>query len=499
MRHDILQTETVVRNYMGVQMLSRTLHNQIFKNVSFPRPDRRYIRLAREHLRSHNLDITQGSVLPEAKFTLPPLQGQTIDEHFYNIGAKAAEPWLSLAKGFADIERPPKPEYWHIQPGWTKYHYSSDGCGYSESVSALDEDLLVFDVETMPGIHPFAVIACAMSPTNWYSWISPWLLGLSDEQQHLIPFGSPQTRRVVVGHNVSYDRARILEEYHVSGTQTRFLDTMALHVAVKGISSHQRPAWMKYRKDKSEESMKKAEEFQEVMNKLDEVEAEIDNETDTTKKEGLKRSKEEVEESLAQLIPDGLDDDVAEAEALSKRWEDITSANSLEDVAKLHCGIRLRKAARNDFLTHTREEILSGIQEYLDYCWRDVDVTHAVYAKVFPEYLKACPNPVSFAGILTMGSSFLTVNHSWRDYLENSERVYSELNERVKQRLLELAEEARPMMEDESWKNDVWLSQLDWTPKVAGKSRGIGVSKKPEVRHLRSVSCSTPGPNYYYR
>ena len=43
--------------------------------------------------------------------------------------------------------------------------------------------------------------------------------------------------------------------------------------------------------------------------------------------------------------------------------EDITSANSLEDVAKLHCGIRLRKAARNDFLTHTREEILSGIQE----------------------------------------------------------------------------------------------------------------------------------------
>ena len=256
---------------------------------------------------------------------------------------------------------------------------------------------------------------------------------------------------------------------------------------------------MKYRKGKSEESMKKEEEFQEVMDKLDEVEAELDSETDAAKKEGLKRSKEEVEESLAQLIPDGLDDDVAEAEALSKRWEDITSANSLEDVAKLHCGIRLRKAARNDFLTHTREEILSGIQEYLDYCWRDVDVTHAVYAKVFPEYLKACPNPVSFAGILTMGSSFLTVNHSWRDYLENSERVYSELNERVKQRLLELAEEARPMMEDESWKNDVWLSQLDWTPKVAGKSRGIGVSKKPEVRHLRSVSCSTPGPNYYYR
>lgn len=32
------------------------------------------------------------------------------------------------------------------------------------------------------------------------------------------------------------------------------------------------------------------------------------------------------------------------------------------------------------------------------------------------------------------------------------------------------------MMDGEKWKEDVWLSQLDWTPKVAGKTRGVGVS-----------------------
>jgi len=47
----------------------------------------------------------------------------------------------------------------------------------------------------------------------------------------------------------------------------------------------------------------------------------------------------------------------------------------------------------------------------------------------------------------------------------------------VKTKLKLLAEDARQMMdgtgEAEKWRDDVWLSQLDWTPKVASKSRGI--------------------------
>lgn len=461
-------------------MLSRELHAQIFKNVAFPKPDRPFVRLAREHLESHKLDIMQGSVLQDTNFALPPLQGRTIDEHFYNVGAKVAEPWLSLAKDLVELEAPPKPEYWHIQPGWTKYYHSPDGSGYSESVSSPDEEMLVFDVETMPGIHPYAVMACAMSRTNWYSWVSPWLLGYTEEPQHLISMGPPQAARIVVGHNVSYDRARILEEYHVSGTRTRFLDTMALHVAVKGISSHQRPAWMKYRKKKSEELLKKEEEFQTAMDKLHE--AEENGEVDSAEhKAELKRLRDEIEASLPHLLPEGVDEGVAEAEASSKRWEDITSANSLVDVAKLHCGIHVPKEIRNDFMTCNREMILSNIQDYMEYCCRDVSVTHAVYSKVFPDYLKSCPSPVSFAGIMTMGSSFLTVNHTWKEYLENAERIYKELDEKVKQRLLSLAEESKKMMADESWRKDVWLSQLDWSPKVAGKSRGIDVPVKPKV------------------
>ena len=55
-----------------------------------------------------------------------------------------------------------------------------------------------------------------------------------------------------MGHNIAYDHERVMEEYDVCRTETRWIDTMALHVAVKGISSTQRPAWNKQAKVKKE-------------------------------------------------------------------------------------------------------------------------------------------------------------------------------------------------------------------------------------------------------
>ncbi|KAF8414762.1 hypothetical protein L210DRAFT_3541253 [Boletus edulis BED1] len=56
-------------------------------------------------------------------------------------------------------------------------------------------------------------------------------------------------------------------------------------------------------------------------------------------------------------------------------------------------------------MTSSREAILAGIQDYLGYCADDVYVTHQVFAQVLPAFLDRCPSPVSFADILTMGTS----------------------------------------------------------------------------------------------
>ena len=418
----------------------------------------------------HGLNPADASELPDIFFTLPPLQGTTISEHFHRIGAEVAHPWLSIATTFANASLPPTPEQWDVrQSGWTKYHYRPDGSSYSEHVPFPDEeDAMVFDVETMPNYHPHAVLACAASSTAWYAWISPWLLGESDDPEQLIPFGDPERARVVVGHNVSYDRARIREEYALSRTQTRFLDTMALHVAVRGISSHQRPAWMRHRKKKQNDRERYEETVEVVENLLRDYEQNEATEEDAARRGELRKIRLAMEESLPQLQAS---EDSDEAEA--KRWEDLTSANSLADVARLHCDIVMNKDARNDFMTHTPAGIVDNLQDYMQYCATDVRVTHSVYSRVLPTFLEACPSPVSFAGVLVMGSSFLPVNEAWEKYLAEAERVYRELEVKVTNKLVQLAEKARSMMDGEEWKGDVWLSQLDWTPKVAGPSRGV--------------------------
>lgn len=468
------------RNELGVQLLSRQLHDQVFRNVSFPTPPPSFVQIAKEHLELHNLDPAQGSSLPDIGFCLPPLQGNNLDEHFYRLGSHVAEPWLQRAKSFSSVQLPPKPEHWEIRSGWTKYTHMPDGASYSEPVNfpihgGQPEDMLVFDVETLPKHHPYAIMACAASSNAWYSWISPWLLEESTDPNQLISLGGPHISRIVVGHNVSYDRARVLEEYNIEGTATRFLDTMALHVAVTGISSHQRPEWMKYRKSKEKQVEQEDEAIEVMYDLIRKVEEREKEETNPAKKEEMRRVREEMVESVSQLsdpVDEVVDEDSEVAE--EKSWEDLTSANSLKDVAKLHCGILMDKETRNDFMTSTPQDIRDNIHDYLDYCSSDVDVTHRVFSVVLPAFLKACPHPVSFAGILEMGSSFLTVNQEWERYLKNAESTYKKMEEGVKQKLKEMAEDARLLVDSpEKWQQDPWLSQLDWTPKVVGKSRGI--------------------------
>ncbi|KAF9232307.1 hypothetical protein BU15DRAFT_67590, partial [Melanogaster broomeanus] len=203
------------------------------------------------------------------------------------------------------------------------------------------------------------------------------------------------------------------------------------------------------------------------------------------------------------------DSDANDAELSNKRWEDLSSANSLADVAKLYCNIDMDKEIRGDFMKASREDIRADIYDYLSYCAHDVYVTHQVFSQVLPAFLERCPSPVSFAGILTMGSSFLTVNESWQDYLRNAERTYQELEVKVKKHLADLAEEAKEIMEGDSWKESPWLAQLDWTPKVAGKSRGVYIDsqvgfranasntiKGTESVWLRDIIKNAPGPQF---
>jgi DNA polymerase gamma 1 len=54
---------------------------------------------------------------------------------------------------------------------------------------------------------------------------------------------------LILGHNVGFDRARVLNEYTLDDSRIRYMDTMSLHVAVSGLSSNQRAQWLKIDKE----------------------------------------------------------------------------------------------------------------------------------------------------------------------------------------------------------------------------------------------------------
>ncbi|KAF8631471.1 hypothetical protein AX15_002384 [Amanita polypyramis BW_CC] len=503
------------RNPLGVQLLSPALHAQLFPPASpaLPPPPPAFVQISRDHLASHGLDPTQASSLPSTTLSLPPLQGRSLPEHFHRIGLFTSEPYRALAQSLARSALPPLPDpaEWNLlQKGWTKYYYKQGGASFSEPVpypmhDGVPERMLVLDIETMPREgHPYPVIAIAASPNAWYAWISPWILDKSESSpEHFIPLGHPETDRLIVGHNVSFDRARVQDEYSLRGTKTRWLDTMSLHVAVNGISSHQRPAWNKWKKKRERERLQRDEAVEAVVDLISRVREEEEHVENEESLEKLKRVRMDMEDSLRFFPSDtpGADwEDDASGEGV--RWESLTSANSLVDVARLHCNIELdeKLGLRNQLVQMTRSQLMPhlfpatdllpegdldqepkpslSLQDLLSYCATDVHTTHQIFQSVLPSFFSRCPHPVSFSGVLTMGSSFLTVNAGWEQYLKNAELVYRGMEEGVRKRLSELAGEARLLTGDRV-KHDPWLSQLDWTPKKAGKSRGVYTPTTP--------------------
>ena len=447
---------------IGVQHLSSHVHHQVFPGASTAAPPE-LVALSRDHLTRHDLLGKNQDSTPPVAFDLPELQGATLDEHFYKLGMDAAEPYLSMAKKLAWANPPPKPRKWVRRSGWTKYNND----GTSEAVQAPDEDMLVFDTEVMWKETSFACMACAVSPTAWYAWLSPWLLGESESDRHLIPLGDLTKPRVIVGHNIGYDRARIAEEYDIKQSKNAFVDTMSLHVASNGMCSRQRPSWMKHQKSR------------ELRDKI-------------------ATSEENAE--LSHLLNSGAIPDEEE-----ELWIGRSAINSLRDVAKFHCNITIDKARREYFGELDRAGIRERLDELLDYCAADVEITHRVYQKVFPLFLETCPHPVSFAALRFLAAEILPVNETWDAYIHNAEATYHQLSDAVQERLVKLAENALEVKDQpEIYENDPWLSQLDWSGQeirmVKGKKKGdpprpAARQKKPGMpKWYKDLFAKSDGP-----
>lgn len=337
-------------NEINMQMLSKNIYNQLFKNEDLEKPDYQIVESSRYELMKHGIKNAEIEYLDDINLKLPPLEGKNLIEHFKNIGEQQAKPYKELLNELL-TELPKPPDKWSQKPGWTRYAPDSK----PERVSHPLEDALVFDVEICLNAGKIPTMATAVSNKAWYGWVSKALIDEISKpinehhftSRDLIPleknfknnYDTPEfkTPRIVAGHNVSFDRSKVKEQYYFEKSGTRFLDTMSLHICISGITSYQRA-----------------------------------------------------------MLKSGSDTEDGE------KWKNISSLNSLSEVHKLYCGSEISKTARNIFIEGSLSDIKNDFNNLMQYCANDVIATCNVLKVLYPMFLERFPHPVSFAGMIIL-------------------------------------------------------------------------------------------------
>lgn len=434
-------------NQVGIQYLSEQLHRKVFPRTSPNDYKKAYneqlLKLAKEHLQHNQLLGKKTSVTePIAIEHFPELVGKnSMDEHFFHIGMESAQPYLTMAEKFAArgqrMPRRPDASEWVFEPHWTRYEENKAPV----KVPSPLEDELVFDVEVMYKNSPYAVICTCVSSEAWYGWVSPFLVNYSQDTQyndweHLVLFDTLERKKLMVGYNVSYDRARVVDEYNVKQSQAFYLDAMALHVANSGICSQQRPKWLKHNK-------------RELLVSDEDDEFRIDD--------------DDYDRQLSAA-------DIAN-ELMEDPWLKKGSPNSLANVARFHCNIDIDKSDRDFFAEQDPSVVIQDFNNLMDYCARDVEATYHVFSHLFYRFREKIPHPVSFAALRHLGTLLLPTTKKWDAYIESAESCYQENREDVTNILRDRANSYVEYISTKNesikpdWESDLWLRQLDWTIK----------------------------------
>lgn len=113
----------------------------------------------------------------------PELEAPDLESHFLKIGKYLADPYTKIVDDFLlgnKDQEPVKekleslPKSWLIEEGWVRYSLHDEKPPVK--VNYPTEKFLTFDVETLPQISNYPVMAAAKSANSIYCWLSPALI-----------------------------------------------------------------------------------------------------------------------------------------------------------------------------------------------------------------------------------------------------------------------------------------------------------------------------------
>ncbi|VDM96842.1 unnamed protein product [Thelazia callipaeda] len=360
---------------------------------------------------------------PFKSLELPCLEGSDLLNHFMNIAAKQFKPYQCLLLEAANLKNlPSPPKEWVFRSGWTKYTEVEGPV----KVDCPLEDLIFFDVEVCVRDGLLPTLATAATPSAWYSWCSNRLVNGEDipklyRLHHLIPFEVDTNNlrhRLIIGHNVPFDRSRVKEQYYREGTKIRFWDTMSMAIPIYGMADHQVALYEK---------------------------------RDT-----------EIDDSG----PIGWID----------YWRSRVCRNSLSALHEKLCSktssMSLNKSFQTFFKKEPVEEIRRSFQELTTYCAYDVIACYELYQALYPHFCKRFPHPATWIGMLEVGNVYLPITKNWRKFFDHNETRAKDENRAAAIGVMRAANELAKKLNESTQlhKTDPWMWSVDWNYSKQQKS-----------------------------
>lgn len=286
---------------------------------------------------------------------------------------------------------------------------------------------LVLDLETVyvqaQGIR-FVITAVAYDGYDWYLY-KPGFKPFPSKKDALIPFPD---NRLVIGHNVSYERSYLDIEYNFD-SHNEFMCTLSMAMSIYGLSDQQ-TALYKTMKNRA-------------------------------------------------IIPPKFD------------WVRHASEMGLDALYKKIFRRELKKDVRNDIVKIAWEDYPAKWDEFTNYCAGDVKATWELFAHLFnrlsTEFVRS---DVSWVGMLEASKMFIPLDRDWMGFISRSETAYDETKSSLKELMQGVSDRAlaeKPdYLEDLPWremkvKDDV---KVEWYRKYKQQDFTCGGKLAPRLLHL---------------
>lgn len=436
------------KNALNIQMLSANLYDQLFNEAHCT--DENILKMALNELSKYDLPSTLHKV-PDVELQLPPIE-ENIINHFLKIGKIQSEPYSVLMDEFLKHSIPQMPKEWVFREGWTRYGKEIEPCDYPR------EKVIIFDVEVCCREGDLPTLATAVTSEAWYSWVSKDLISCNTRSGRYLGYSCKDL--------IPLETSIKSKEKSTEWTNTPKL-CVGHHVAFDRARIMEQ-YWMN----------------RTSLRFIDTMSLHVAISGITSYQKTLLKSKDSIED---------------------ESWQHYSSLNSLNEVYKLYCKSELCKSDRDTFVKGSLNDINNNFQNLMSYCANDVKATTEVLIKLWPLFIERFPHPVTLAGILELGTSYLPVNSNWKRYLDTSNEIYEDLDIESKFLLSQQANQACQLMYNDNFKKDLWLWDQNWTSKVLKlkkekkKKPVITVENKPiepediyEERFLKLEKKFTP-------